>query len=117
MLRATCTVAVTRPVAVARDALGIAVYSEPAVDYVDVLVDAIESAEAQRVGTLDERRPRGVLHLHFPKTYHESLHGCSVELPEPWEGTWEVVGDPMPYDAALTPGVWDRKVMVQRADV
>lgn len=54
------------------------------------------------------------LTLHFPKTHHESLRGCSVALPEPWDATFEVLGDPMPYDPALTPGAHDRPVHVRR---
>ena len=52
--------------------------------------------------------------LHFPKTCHMALRGCSVSLPEPWDATFEVLGDPMPYDPKLTPGAHDRKVHVRR---
>ena len=52
--------------------------------------------------------------LHFPKAYHASLRGCSVVLPAPWSCTCEVLGDPMPYDPALTPGAHDRPVNVRR---
>lgn len=52
--------------------------------------------------------------LHFPKSCHMALRGCGVELPAPWSGTFEVLGDPQPYDPALTPGAHDRPVHVRR---
>ena len=52
--------------------------------------------------------------LHFPKACHMALRGCSVTLPEPWSCTCEVLGDPSPYDPALTPGAHDRPVHVRR---
>lgn len=66
---------------------------------------------------MDETRPQGVtvaLTLHFPKTYAASLRGCSVELPAPWEGTYKVIGDPMPY--MRSPGPWNRPAEVMVAD-
>lgn len=54
------------------------------------------------------------LTLHFPKSCHMSLRGCSVALPVPWDATYEVLGDPEPYDPALTPGEHDRPVHVRR---
>lgn len=66
---------------------------------------------------MDETRPHGViadLTIHFPKTYTASLRGCSVELPKPWEGTYRIIGDPMPY--MRSPGPWNRPVEVTSHD-
>ena len=65
---------------------------------------------------MDAARPDGVtvaLTLHFPKMYMASLEGCSVELPEPWEGIYRVIGNPMPY--MKSPGPWNRPVEVEMA--
>ena len=65
---------------------------------------------------MDAARPDGVtvaLTLHFPKTYAASLEGCSIELPGPWEGTYRVIGNPMPY--MKSPGPWNRPVEVEMA--
>lgn len=65
---------------------------------------------------MEAARPDGVtvaLTLHFPKTYTASLEGCSIELPEPWEGTYRVIGNPMPY--MRSPGPWNRPVEVEDA--
>lgn len=51
--------------------------------------------------------------LHFPKEYTESLEGCSVKLPVPWDGTFVVIGDPRPYMNSNVPGPWNRPVEVE----
>lgn len=55
-------------------------------------------------------RPQGdevVLVAHFPRTYTASLRGRRVVV----DGTtYDVVGDPRPYQPANTPGRWDRPV-------
>ena len=78
----------------------------------NVLVDNPTSEDIEQ-----STRQHGVscdLLLHFPKKYHGSLRGCMVALPEPWSATYEVLGDPQPYDPELTPGEHDRKVQVRR---
>ena len=78
----------------------------------NVLVDRPIAEEVEQT-----TRQYGVscdLTLHFPKSCHMALRGCSVSLPEPWDATYEVLGDPMPYDPALTPGAHDRPVQVRR---
>lgn len=59
---------------------------------------------------LGEGRPDGVsvdMTFHFPKSFTESLRGARVT----YAGTtYEVVGDPQPYLADLTPGDWNRAV-------
>lgn len=65
---------------------------------------------------LDESRPEGVsvaFTLCFPKTYDESLRGCSVVV----RGTeYDVVGDPQHYTEGNTPGPWNLTVEVGRVD-
>lgn len=63
-------------------------------------------------------RPEGVtvaFTIHFPKGYTRNLEGCRVRLPQPWGGTYRVVGNPMPYMDENTPGRWNRPVMVEEA--
>ena len=73
------------------------------------------------LSTDDLRAPRADgdtvdLTLHFPKSWTAPLRGCSVTLPEPWAGTYRVVGEPMPYIGADTPGKWHMPVEVARVD-
>lgn len=93
------------------DRLGNEVDGEPEREQVEnVLVAPGPTAD------MEASRPDGVtvaLTLHFPKTYTASLEGCSVELPEPWEGTYHVIGNPMPY--MKSPGQWNRPVEVEMA--
>lgn len=93
------------------DRLGNEVDGEPEREQVEnVLVAPGPTAD------MEASRPDGVtvaLTLHFPKTYTASLEGCSVELPEPWEGTYRVIGNPMPY--MRSPGQWNRPVEVEMA--
>lgn len=93
------------------DRLGNEVDGEPEREQVEnVLVAPGPTAD------MEASRPDGVtvaLTLHFPKTYTASLEGCSVELPEPWEGTYHVIGNPMPY--MRSPGQWNRPVEVEMA--
>lgn len=111
---ATTTVTVLRPGAPTRDRLGNDVPGEPTEEEVrGVLVAPGATAD------MDASRPAGVtvaLTLHFPKSYAASLRGCSVRLGGRWEGTYRVVGDPMPYMDANVPGPWDRPVEVEAAD-
>lgn len=120
---ATVTVTVTRPGAEARDVLGVSHRGEPETDTVPgVLVDTVEGAGEQVAGSGDGRGPRAVLVLHIPKEYEESLAGCTVTVDDPdcpatWRGTWQVVGDPVPYDPRLCPGPWNRKARVVAHDL
>ena len=59
---------------------------------------------------LCEGRQDGVsvdMTFHFPKSFAESLRGARVTSAGT---TYDVVGDPQPYLADLTPGDWDRAV-------
>lgn len=58
---------------------------------------------------LDASRPEGVrvaFTLHFPKTFSGSLEYALVTLPEPYGGTYRVIGNPKPYMDANTPTPW-----------
>lgn len=109
----TATATVLRPGEPSRDRFGNDVpgkASEESVAGVLVVPGATADLEASR--------PDGVkvaYTLHFPKSYTAGLDGCEVVLPEPWAGTYRVVGDPRPYMGANTPGRWDRAVEVEAA--
>ena len=55
------------------------------------------------------------LEAHFPRGYGKELEGCEVVLDGQWAGTYRVVGDPKPYDDALTPTAWDMPVRLVSA--
>jgi hypothetical protein len=68
---------------------------------------------------LDATRPEGVrvaLTLHFPKTFTSCLRGAKVTLTGRWAGTYNVIGDPKPYQDANTPNDWDMPVEVEAVD-
>lgn len=49
--------------------------------------------------------------FHFPKTFTGSLRGCRIRAVTSRDSLWEVIGDPQPYMAGLTPGPWNRPVV------
>lgn len=79
----------------------------PAISVRNVLVAPSSSQD------LGAERPDGestVMTFHFPKTYVGALRGGLIG----WGGSWwEVIGDPRPYSADLTPGVWNRPVQAR----
>lgn len=82
--------------------------------------ESVEGVLVSPGGTADMEaaRPDGAtvsLTLHFPKSYSGSLEGCSMRLPDPWAGTYRVVGNPLPYIDGNTPGRWNRPVEVEAA--
>lgn len=106
-------VTVSRPVVGAVDRLGNPTYTTTDETVGNVLVAPGSTEE------LDASRPAGVsvaYTLHFPKAYTGNLRGCTVTLPEPWAGTYRVIGDPRPYMDANTPTEWNRPVEVEDAD-
>ena len=107
-------VTVLKPTQSSTDPFGAPVAGTPVPMTVgNVLVDSPSTEDVEQT-----TRQFGVacdLKLHFPKTCHDCRRGCSVALPAPWSGTFEVIGDPMPYDPELTPGEHDREVLVRRA--
>ena len=106
------TVTVNSPYIEGLDRFNNVVYGMTGSDVDNVLVSpgATELLEASR--------PEGVsvdYTLHFPKAFTGSLEGCTVTLPEPWSGTYKVIGDPKPYIDGNTPTSWDRPVEVEVA--
>lgn len=68
---------------------------------------------------LDATRPEGVrvsLTLHFPRTWTERLRGARVTLAGRYQGTYAVVGDPMPYMGENCPTAWSMPVEVEAVD-
>ena len=107
------SVTVITPTSTSTDPFGALIEAEPTEETVDnVLVDKPKTDDLEQstrqFGTICD------LVLHFPKTRHGSLRGSKVVLPAPWSETFEVIGDPMPYDPRLTPGAHNRKVLVRR---
>lgn len=106
------SIVVNRPYQAGTDRFNNVVYGMTGADVDDVLI-APGSTEL-----LDASRPEGVsvaYTLHFPKTYTDSLEGCTVELPAPWTGEYRVIGDPQPYMDENTPTRWNRPVEVEAA--
>lgn len=108
------TVTVLVPTEDSTDPFGAPVAGKPdQVEVTNVLVsspstEAIEQTTRQ-FGAACE------LTLNFPKTFTDPLRGCSVELPAPWEGVYEVLGEPMPLMPGLCPDERNRDVHVRRA--
>lgn len=116
MFAKTFEVTVRRPTAYETDRLGNRVpvgFEAEAVT--DVMIQSPTTAD------MEAARPSGyeiAFTLHFPKAYEGSLCGCTVELPEPYLGTYRVVGDPKPDPNAPTrfANRWNRAVHVEAAD-
>lgn len=105
-------VTVRTPSSSSKDRFGnpVVTYTETTVENVLVSPGATENLEASR--------PDGIMvdfTLHFPKTFNGVLEGCQVVLPEPWAGTYEVIGAPYPYIDANTPTEWHIPAEVMRA--
>lgn len=106
LIRSDVAVTVLTPVAAQPDRLGNPTYAEPVKTKVAGVL--ITPADTSSFGP---DRPEGYrvdLTVHFPASYTDSLRGCSIELPSPWPSLVRVVGEPQPYDPALTPGQWNR---------
>lgn len=97
-------------------------------DGVDRLGNPIVEAREQAVGNvliqpgatqdMEASRPEGAVvafTLHFPKTWTGPLEGCEVDLPQPWGGTYRVIGSPAPYMDGNTPTPWHMAVEVEAA--
>lgn len=106
------SVTVRTPTSESVDRFGNAVYTftESTVDNVLVSPGATSDLEASR--------PEGVTvaySLHFPKSFTSSLEGCEITLPDPWAGTYRVIGAPSSYIDANTPTPWHMPVEVEFA--
>ncbi len=116
MFEKTFEVVVLRYEATGPDRLGNPVMGTPTPETVaDVLIQSPTTAD------LEAARPLGAslaFTLHFPATYGASLRGCKVVLPEPYAGTYKVVGDPKPDPNAPMrfANRWNRAVHVEYAD-
>ena len=95
---------------------------------VDRLGNPIMEASEQAVGNvlvqpgatmdMEASRPEGAVvafTLHFPKTWTGPLEGCEIDLPQPWGGTYRVIGSPAPYMDENTPTPWHMAVEVEAA--
>ena len=107
------SVTVLRPSAATLDRFGNEVPGEPTRETVaDVLIGPGATSD------LEASRPEGVqvaYTLHFPKSYTDSLEGCEIELPAPWQGVYRVIGNPGRYMDANTPTRWNMPVEVEAA--
>ena len=106
------SIVVNRPYQAGTDRFNNVVYGQTGETVDDVLISP-GSTEL-----LDASRPEGVsvaYTLHFPKTYTESLEGCTVELPAPWTGEYRVIGDPRAYMDANCPTRWNRPCEIEAA--
>ena len=104
-------VTVLRPGAATVDRLGNSVPGAPTSEDVgDVLVSEPTTED------IEAARPLGVsiaYTLLFPRSYSSVLEGCEVILPEPYGGTYRVIGRPTPTMCIGTP--WNYKVDVEAA--
>lgn len=99
----TCEVLVVRPASTGEvDAIGDPVTEVEKTPVQDVVFAPGSSAD------LSAKREDGTktwATFHFPKTYQDSLKGCSIEYAG---ASWRVVGDPMAYP--ISPSPWNRPV-------
>ena len=108
------SVTVLRPVAGGRDRLGNETSGEPIRETVDNVLIA-PGGESGTTSDMEAQRTDGdtlSLQVHFPKTYTQSLRGCTLELPGRWAefNPYRVEGNPMPYIDANTPTSWHMPV-------
>lgn len=55
--------------------------------------------------------------LAFPKTWtYQTLKGCLIQLPAPWNYKGKVVGDPIPNDVDNCPTQWYLTVELEAYD-
>ena len=104
-------VTVTRRTATTCDAMG-----EPVFSLTTTTVGNVLWHEASTDEIDESTRMFGVecdLSLDFPKTYTDSLEGCTVNVNG---DEYRVLGDPKGYMAENTPTPWNRSVKVARAD-
>lgn len=105
-------VTVSSPLSASTDRFG-----NPVITWTDTTVDNVLVSPGA-TSDLEAARPDGVTvdyTLHFPRSFVGSLEGCKVTLPDPWAGTYYVVGAPGEYINANTPTAWNRPVEVTAA--
>ena len=105
------TVTVTRRTVTGRDGMGEPVFAETSTDVGNVLWHEATTDEMD-----ESNRMFGVtceLSLDFPKTFTDSLEGCSVNV----RGTeYRILGDPKGYMPDNCPTPWNRSAKAVRAD-
>ena len=83
----------------------------PVIEWVEeAVVAGVLLAPASTSDLTGSIRPDGTVvdvAAHFPRSYTASLRGRRVRA---LGRVFEVVGDPIPYDPALTPTPWNRPV-------
>lgn len=105
------TVTVFAPRLVGSDEYGADVYEFDPIEVENVLV-----APAHSMDLTGSMRPTGDatdLVLYFPKSFTGSLRSARVRVREQ---TYEVQGDPLGFDPAITPTSWNLVVGVKRVD-
>lgn len=88
------------------------VYVETPVEVENVLVG--EPSAADLPAALDLTGRRAVYVLGIPKGDAHTWENCRVILPEPFAGTYQVIGIPTAGIEANIPLKWNRKVLVER---
>ena len=91
------------------DELGCPLYTEGAVQVDNVLIAPVTGAEATESVNLTGRR--AVYELHIPKGDAHVWEDTTVSF---WGETWRTIGLPVEYLEQNTPGLWNRKVQVER---
>lgn len=100
-----------------RQSVGVDELGAPVVEWVEeAVVDGVLLAPASTADLTASIRPAGTridALAHFPRTYTASLRGRRVRT---GGRTFDVVGDPIGYDPALTPTPWNRPVELKGVD-
>lgn len=96
------------------DALGQPVYEISDVPIEDVLIGRPEATDVQNALTLYGKRIS--YSLSIPKGDTHVWYKSQVELPAPWNATFNVIGDAVETIDANTPTRWNRIVLLERID-
>ena len=94
------------------DAFDRPVYNETPVEVKNVLVGQPTAEDIP--ATLDLTGRKAVYVLAIPKGDAHEWENCRVVLPEPFAGTYQVIGIPTAGIEANIPLAWNKKVLVER---
>ena len=104
-------VTVLRKSASGTDAMG-----EPDITWESETVPDVLWSQAESERLSDGTRPGGTddtVTFHFPKAYTDDLSGCRISV----QGRiYDVLGDPIGYIPAITPGKWNRTVTGRKVE-
>lgn len=106
------TIQIERPYANGTDRFNNVVYGMTGESVSNVLVEGGSSDD------LEASRPEGMTvdyTLRFPKGFNQSLQGAQVTLPEPFGGTYRVIGDVTYLIPENTPTPWNGYVQIGHA--